>query len=154
MNLLTLLISKLLLFASIAIAVIGCSTEDHVGQRPNDEAEALTVTEALEQGNLGRSIRVGGEVAAVCQEEGCWMTITDETSTLRLTFKDGEFVVPISLTGTVVVEGVIREEIFDEESAKAVGRSIGMSDAEVDAMKGDQRLPLMTATGVLFVDEQ
>jgi hypothetical protein len=81
------------------------------------------------------------------------MTITDETSTIRVAFKDGDFVVPIALTGHVIVEGTIREEIFDEENAKAVGRSIGMGDETVDAMKGDQRLPLLTATGVLILEE-
>lgn len=146
-------LSSLLLFALSLFLLSSCAPDDFVGQRPDENAETLTVTEAMQASNLGRTIRVEGEVAAVCQEEGCWMTITDETSTIRVAFKDGDFVVPIALTGHVIVEGTIREEIFDEENAKAVGRSIGMGDETVDAMKGDQRLPLLTATGVLILEE-
>lgn len=96
-----------------------------MGKRPDRTRRALTVTEAVAPSNLGRMVTIKGSVARVCQEEGCWMEVTDGTTSLRMTFTDEAFTVPITLQGTVLVEGVVTEEI-----------------------EGETRVPRMTASGV------
>jgi len=78
------------------------------------------------------------------------MTITDGSHYLRMTFKDESFYVPLELEGDVVVEGVVREEVYDEESARAIGETVGMTPDQIEYIEGDQRIPIMVATGVLF----
>ena len=82
------------------------------------------------------------------------MSITDGTSYLRMTFTEMTTLVPMDLSGDVIVEGVVTEDVYEEDVAKAVGGSIGMTEQEIAAISGDQRIPMMTATGVLFLDHQ
>lgn len=80
------------------------------------------------------------------------MVITDGSSRLRISFVDGAFTVPLDAAGTVLVEGVVAEELLDAESARAVASSLGRSESEVRAIVGDRRVPLMVASGVTFVE--
>lgn len=130
--------------------VSGCSEDNFRGTRPDETQKALSVSQAVDPVNYGRTIRVKGAIDAICQEEGCWMVISDGSKKLRMSFKDEAFTVPMKLQGQVLVEGVVTEELLAEDVAKAIGPTIGKSDAEIAAMSGDQRIPLMTATGVLF----
>ena len=82
------------------------------------------------------------------------MSITDGTSYLRMTFTEMTTLVPMDLSGDVIVEGVVTEDVYEEDVAKAVGGSIGMTEQEIAAISDDQRIPMMTATGVLFLDHQ
>ena len=82
------------------------------------------------------------------------MSITDGDSYLRMTFTEMTTLVPMDLSGDVIVEGVVTEDVYEEDVAKAIGGSIGMTEDEIDAISGDQRIPMMTATGVLFLDHQ
>jgi hypothetical protein len=65
----------------------------------------------------GQTVIVEAEVVAVCQKKGCWMTFLRDTDSVRITFKDYGFFVPMDLAGsTVRVEGVfaMREVPVDE----------------------------------------
>ena len=137
-----------------ALMLSSCSQETFVGDRPDDSGKIMTVTEAVQQQQVGRSIRVRGTVKAVCQDEGCWMAITDGTSYLRMTFIDEKFTVAMELEGDVIVEGVIHEEIYEEDAARAIGETIGYTPDEVEMISGDKRIPIMTSTGVLILDGQ
>ncbi|HCN05661.1 MAG TPA: hypothetical protein DIS79_08570 [Bacteroidetes bacterium] len=135
----------------VSLLVVSCSDDRILGKSPNENGPVLSVTEALRQENLDRTIVVRGTIALVCQDEGCWMSITDGQRRLRMTFEDEAFTVPISATGSVIVEGVIHEELVDAASAQAMGPSIG-ADSVTTRVDGDQRIPLMTARGVKFLD--
>lgn len=136
---------------TVHLLVVSCSDDRVLGKAPNEDGQVLTVTEALRQENYDRTIVVRGTIALVCQDEGCWMSITDGTRRLRMTFENEEFTVPISATGSVLVEGVLHEELVDAATAQAIGPSIG-ADSATTSTGGDQRIPLMTARGVKFLD--
>ena len=76
------------------------------------------------------------------------MSITDGSSYLRVTFKDEAFYVPTTLSGPVVVRGVVNESVVEQDVAQAIGGSIGLSDEAIAAIEGDQRIAMMVATGV------
>jgi len=82
------------------------------------------------------------------------MTITDGQRTMRMTFKDEAFRVGLKASGDVLVTGIVHEEIVSEEVAKAIGPSIGLSEGSVRQLTGDQRWPLMTTSGVEFLQPQ
>jgi len=132
--------------------LISCSKPDFVGVRPHDDAQLMTTSTALQPVNYGRSIVVQGKVVEVCQEEGCWMVITDGSTRLRMSFKDEAFTVPMHTKGEVVVEGTINEDIFDEESSKAIAATLGLTQPLIDSIHGDKRIPIMTAVGVRFLN--
>jgi hypothetical protein len=107
---------EMLRFIMILAAVLilpSCAKEPDMGQMPDASRTPLSVSQAVDPTNAGRTIVVRADVAKVCQTEGCWMDVTDGTSTLRLTFKDEAFAMPLDMTGTIVAEGVVTEEIED-----------------------------------------
>ena len=140
----------LMMLLFVGLTLVACDSDAYVGKKPAADDPVLTVSEALEPATLGRTIRVKGRVAAVCQMEGCWMTITDGERHLRMSFND-DFYVPLELDGEVIVEGKINEEVHTEESAKEIGETIGLSPEEIEYISGDQRIPIMSSTGVLFL---
>lgn len=78
---------------------------------------------------VGKTVRVDGIVAAVCDKAGCWMDLRDEkvdpktARTLRMKVKDGEIVFPVSAKGKKAsIEGVfepVGEEMAHEYAADA-----------------------------------
>lgn len=128
-----------------------CSSKRVLGVEP-DTGTMITVSEALDARSYGRTVTVKGTVAKVCQEEGCWMVITDGTKSVRMTFKNESFTVPLTLHGDVVVGGVVQEELVDEETARTVAASMGMTDSVVASMHGDQRIPLMMTSGIILTE--
>src|SRR5688572_15806653 len=58
------------------------------------------------------SIKLIGQVDAICQKKGCWMDLKkSDSSTIRVTFKDYGFFMPKDGAGkTAIVRGVARVE--------------------------------------------
>lgn len=132
------------------VIAASCGRPDHVGAQLSSSLPVLSVSQAIEPTRLGKVVQVRGEVNEVCQDEGCWMTLVDSTHGMRVTFKGAAFVVPMDLQGNVVVEGTVAEQVYDEEDAKLIAETMGWEPQAISAIKGDTRLPVMTATGVMF----
>lgn len=91
---------------------------------------------------------VEAPVQAVCQKKGCWMTFQSGDDSVRVTFKDYGFFVPMDIPGrTVRVEGVfsIREVPVDE--ARHYLEDEGRTD-EAMAIVEPQRTYEIVAVGV------
>lgn len=148
------MLARLFLIAFVSLSLVSCSEDRQRGELTFSEApsNALSVTDALDPRNAGRMITVRGTVHAVCQDEGCWMVITDGRSRLRMTFEEAAFTVPMDLAGEVVVQGTVREELVPLETAQAILPSLGVKQEQIDSLTGDQRIPLMVADGVLLPD--
>jgi hypothetical protein len=67
-----------------------------------------------------------------------------------MTFKDEAFTVPLTTQGDVTVGGIVQEELVDEETARTIRTSLGDPASVVEALHGDQRIPLMVTTGVML----
>jgi hypothetical protein len=77
------------------------------------------------------------------------MILKDGATEVRVTFKDYGFFVPSALKGrTVVIQGVLTEEVTSEKDRKHYLEDAGASQAEIDAIKGDKRELAFEATGV------
>ncbi len=138
--------------AAILVLAVSCSRDNHVGKPLSSGLPQLTVTEAIDPGRIGKAVQVRGTVLQVCQEEGCWMSITDGKNGLRITFEGSAFVVPMDVEGAVIVEGTVQEEVFEQEDARAITETMGWSEEQVKSIQGDTRLPVMVATGVRLSD--
>lgn len=115
----------------LSVVSFGCTKPDHIGLKPDATRSVISVSEAMRVENLGRTVTIMGTVGSVCQDEGCWVTITDGTAEIKMRFTDASLGVPMNLRGAVLAEGVVRENIV-----------------------GSARVPEMSATGVLFLDAQ
>ncbi len=93
------------------IAVVACGRPDHIGIRPDTDASPITVASSMQTENLGRVVRVRGTVGEICQDEGCWFTLSDGTAEIRMRFADPSLGIPMDLKGDVFAEGVVRERI-------------------------------------------
>lgn len=101
------------LIATILSASLACSSrdKDYWGVMPDEARPIETIAEATKPENIGRVIRVNGKIGSVCQDEGCWMTISDGTAEIIMRFADKTLGVPTDLNGEVVAQGIVREQI-------------------------------------------
>lgn len=116
-------------------------------------AEALRVTVAQVMASpekyVGKKVQVVGNVTEVCQEKGCWVTLTDAGATAKGDGLFVKFTCPTEANGRVmpmesvgrpaVVEGelVIRELTQDE--ARHYAEDAGKSPAEIAKIVGPQK---------------
>jgi hypothetical protein len=114
--------------------------------------KAKTVTLADVTANAdkyhGKTVKLKGNIADVCQREGCWLVLSDGERTIRIKMKDHKFVVPKDSGNKVaIVEGVIEKQELSEEMARHYAEeSAGKVDPST--IKGPQVVVGMNATGV------
>ena len=124
----------LLAAAALALAgSLGCAGRQAApravyGGAPTLSGEPLALDRALEEANVGRTLVVTGRVAEVCKMKGCWMVLTDDRETVRITFKDYAFFVPRDLAGqTVVAEGVLSRKTLTKDEAEHLASESGLA---------------------------
>lgn len=116
---------KTTLLISALLAVTACSSPSKSTDGWATFGEGVSAPSVMTLDDLletpadfdGKTVVVEAEVVAVCQKKGCWMTFLRDTDSVRITFKDYGFFVPMDLAGTTVrVEGVfaIREVPVEE----------------------------------------
>ena len=95
----------------------------------------------------GKTVKTEGVVSAVCQGSGCWMTLKSGDKSVRVTFKNYGFFVPIDSAGaTAVMEGVFSVKTIPESTAKHYAEET--PGGKPDAIKGDQKELSLVASGV------
>ncbi len=134
-----------------AVVLYGCSEQTTFGSAIDHSLPLLSVSQAIESGRLGKTLRIVGTIEQICQDEGCWVTVTDGTEGLRISFEGSAFVVPTDLTGDVYVQGKVLEEVYPAEDARELAESLGWSDDRIASISGDTRIPVMLATGLEIV---
>ena len=90
---------------------------------------------------VGKSVRVEGRVADVCQKMGCWMVIAEGDQSMRVLMKDHAFSVDKQGAGsTCLVDGVVEAKPIDPktvehfESESADGAVIPEKQAKSDVV--------------------
>jgi len=93
-----------------------------------------------------------GEVSKVCQQKGCWMTISPEGSTdpvFMVKFKDYGFFVPKDISGeAVILQGKAFRQVTDVETLRHFAEDAGKSKAEIDAITEPEEELIFIADGV------
>ncbi len=100
--------------------------------------------------------KVSGQVIAVCQKKGCWMTLQSTQPgkpEMRVTFKDYAFFMPKDLSGRqVVVDGFARVETTPIEVLRHFAEDAGKSPEEIARITEPKRELTFEAAGVLVLD--
>lgn len=92
------------------------------------------------------------KVDKVCQKKGCWMEVSDDGVSMRVTFKDYGFFVPQDLMGKRVnLEGKVVEKTVSVEEARHFLADEGASKTEIAKITTPQVKYHFVVTGVVSV---
>lgn len=145
---------KSLLFA-VVLLFFNCNVFAQDFKSYGREFDKTTPKSANELKSLNLSnkkpLEVEGEVNAVCQAAGCWMTINlDNGETMRVTFKDYGFFVPKNLAGTkVVFKGIPEVSETSVSDLRHYAADAGKSQEEILAITEPEVSLTFVADGVL-----
>lgn len=119
------------------------------GARPTLSTAPLTLSQITKKENIGKYIRLTAQVDEVCQSMGCWLIVKEGDIMLRIKTKDHNFFVPKNIAGkTVIVEGIVEEQIIAEELARHYAEDAGKTTEEIEAIRGEQRELSMIASSI------
>jgi hypothetical protein len=160
---------KNLFFAFVTISLIfSCGGTAHSGKEESkqdgkhfgenvDKKGTITYDELLTKLSDADSIpaKVVGEVNAVCQAKGCWMTIASESGgeQMMVKFKDYGFFVPKDIAGRkVVMQGYAFREVTPVDELRHYAEDAGKSKEEIEAITEPKEEFKFLASGVLLLD--
>jgi hypothetical protein len=117
--------------ALITIGVVGLMALPTMGMAPLEEKlgagvtlrESTSIADVVKspESFVGKTIRIDGTATAICQHMGCWMAVsessTSDSPTVRLKVDDGVIVFPVKAKGKAV-------------SAQGVFERVAATDAE------------------------
>lgn len=98
---------------------------------------------------------ISGEISAVCQAKGCWMTMDiDDENELFVKFKDYGFLVPKNGASKMVkMKGWAYTSVMSIADLQEKARDENKSQVEIDAITEPEYTYTFTATGVEFLKE-
>ena len=142
-------ILALLIAMALCAVAVAAQKGEHFGAGFTD-AKTVSLKDALADTEKfsGKTIKVEGKIADVCQERGCWLVVTDGELQMRVKFKDYGFFVPKDASGRrVILEGIIEKKTISEDHAKHIAQESG-GKQDPGKIKGPQEIIQMTAAGV------
>ena len=118
---------------------------------PAGAVPVRALTTVLPPGQDSARVKLVGEVGAVCQAKGCWLTLqTAAGAPMRVRFKDYGFFVPKDLAGkTAVVDGWVHRALVPAAELRHYAQDAGRPAAEVAAITAPVAQYTFVADGVL-----
>ncbi|MFK7908832.1 MAG: DUF4920 domain-containing protein [Chitinophagales bacterium] len=167
---------KSILFFLTAVLIIGCNNNSTSPNEPSgavqlvdgiqhfgekiDESGALSLDNLLSKVSTSSDagsmkVKTTGEVEAVCQVKGCWMTLKKpDGNVMRVTFKDYGFFMPTDIAGkTVVVEGEAKVDTTTVEMLRHYAEDEGLAQEEIDKITEPEIDVTFIADGVILKDK-
>jgi hypothetical protein len=141
------------------------------GQQPKDTAVAESIEleyygdEITEEGAIEaaqllalmgdameKEAKLVATIEECCQKKGCWMKVDmGNGKTMRVTFKDYGFFVPMDAAGRqVVMDGVATMEETSVEALRHYAEDAGKSKEEIEAITEPKRELVFEARGVIL----
>ena len=101
------------------------------------------------------AVAVRGTVAEVCQNKGCWMSITNgEGEEMMVRFKDYGFFMPKDIAGReVIMNGKAYYQLTPVDELRHYAEDAGKSQEEIDAITEPKRELSFLADGVILVEK-
>ena len=125
------------------------------GEKISEEG-AITVSELVEKmkgkENEKLTVKVQAKITGCCQKKGCWMLVDLENGkTMRVTFKDYGFFVPLESAGrTVIMEGTAYYKTVPVDLLRHYAEDAGKSKKEIQAIKEPEHDLAFEAAGVIL----
>lgn len=117
-----------------------------------DQTVTPTQVASLLQDGETNEFVVEGTIEECCQKKGCWMKVAmDNGESMRVSFKDYEFFVPMDAAGkTMVMKGVAMYDTIDVDFLKHLAEDANATQEEIDAITEPELALTFEATGVLI----
>lgn len=98
------------------------------------------------------SVKLTGEIDAVCQMTGCWMDVSiGEGETVHVTFKDDAFLMPKDAAGkTAIFDGEATYEELPVDYLKHLAEDEGKTQEEIDTITEPEMEYTFIAHGVII----
>ena len=127
-------------------------SETQFGAKPSLEGDAITLVSAIDNKMLDKAIKLKSYVTEVCSKKGCWMTLSEGETSIRVTFKDYAFFVPLDFKDVnVELEGVLSKKLLTEDERRHFAEDQGASKEDIEKIKGDEYEFTFEATSVTKV---
>lgn len=120
----------------------------------NDQVIELASVQTEMKGESRKDMKIKGVVKEVCQEKGCWMTMTlDNGDEMRVTFKDYKIFVPKDLGGKeVVLDGFAYTDTPSVEKLRHYAKDGGKTEAEIATIMNPKEQLAFEAKGVVVMN--
>lgn len=119
------------------------------------EEKAISVSDLVKMLNASTGkteVKVKGEVAQVCEAEGCWLRMKDGDGTIMVRMKDHSFFVPVAMNGkNIIVQGTAEIKETSVAQLKHYAEDAGKSKAEIDAIQEPKKEVVIQAKGILVL---
>lgn len=154
---------RLLLLMIAALSIGACNTtKKTIGDQFGESITAkgaipyeqlLTKMESVDS----MAVKVSGDVSAVCQMKGCWLTMTANDPgrpEMMVKFKDYGFFVPKDISGRkVVLDGYAFRKVTSVEELRHYAEDAGKSKEEIEAITEPSEALQFLASGVILLPE-
>lgn len=118
--------------------------------QPSETLIALSTALTDAPKYLEKSIQTTGEVKKVCLKKGCWLTLSDQSQEVRVTFKDYGFFVPQEILGKkVILQGVLQEKVLNEAEIRHFAKDEG-KPIPAEQKVTEKKILQFVAAGVLI----
>lgn len=103
--------------------------------KPLKGLEPTKVSSVLEKPEAGKAVALKGSIKAVCQEQGCWVTLEQDGKNVHVAFENHSFFVPkdsfgrkATIEGRVIVKERPKTEVehLEGEGAKEAGAKVSI----------------------------
>lgn len=161
---------NLILFVSFLIFLSACNnnnceTEKNSSNLVNENSiscfgDSITIDGATEAnlvstklvGKDSMELKIKGNIVNVCQKKGCWLELNvGLQKTMRVTFKDYSFFVPINSVGkNAILEGYAYIDTTSIEMLKHYAEDAGQTKKEIEAIKYPEISITYEARGVII----
>ena len=125
----------LLAFPLIALLTTDAPAASKAYGKPHEGKTPTTLAAVLAKPENGQKVALVGNIKAVCQEQGCWITLEQSGASVHVAFEGHSFFVPLDsagqkvrLEGRVLVKQRSKEEIehLESEGAKSAGANVSI----------------------------
>lgn len=127
-------------------------TTEHYGWAFTTPGPALPISTAIaECAGTEKVCRISAKVSGVCQNKGCWMTLTapELQQEVRVKFKDYAFFLPRNaMGGKVDIEGILTERVMPQDEAQHYADDAAKAGEAPRKVEGPVKTYQVMATGV------
>ncbi len=116
------------------------------------EAIAASEVAGLMNDSSENEFVIEATIEECCQKKGCWMKVaTADGETMRVSFKDYSFFVPLDAAGSkMTMKGIAVYDTIDVDFLKHLAEDANATQEEIDAITEPELAITFEATGVLI----
>ncbi|HRO44013.1 MAG TPA: DUF4920 domain-containing protein [Flavipsychrobacter sp.] len=151
-KLMTTFFAGVLIFATSLSAIAQKATPYGKKFKTNTAYSATELSSRMGDKDKLENVVISGEIAQVCQAEGCWMKLKNETGAdIFVKFKDHSFMIPKDLAGRkAYVNGTAIRKTVSVEDQKHYAEDEGLAPEEIAKITQPKVELRVDATGVVI----